>query len=239
MPKGIIFFTIAFILIQSCTNPTKKENTTKMDSETFDSTSIEIELNKGSTIEQEIDSAILRLIKKPDTSIHDFSFELINSKAEKLYLFAGYTEYNEDEDFPNNPAYLRIYKNDSLIFEDTFEGYDDFSLQDFNGYLFNDTIQLFTLDWGRDACDYINPSRLYYVNNDQIGFIDEFYSWTHDYASKYIEYKFPTDSGGIKNHLLVLDNIYFKTGEEPNESDTIYYKFESGRFIKSKAANIK
>ena len=201
----------AFILIAGCTSPVKKDDSKRVD-------------------QVALDSVIAHLTQRAGASNHHFSFGLTKSSSDKFLLFAGYNEYCDYES--ENPAYLKVFKKNEQIFEDSFAGYEKIRVQDFDGYLFNDSIQLFTLKFGLAACDYLNSCRLYYAVGQQVGLIGEFDSQSTDYASKYIEYHFPTDSGGVKNQILVIDKIEYRTGEEPNKADSTYYNYTDGQFIK-------
>jgi len=222
-----------FVLIIGCNQQTKIENGNQVNFITTDSVHVSKEIDFQNKLEMEqSDSLIKRLSKMSDTSEHHFKYELLKSPSEKFLMFAGYKQYSEDEFVFNNPAYLKIFKDEKLIFEDSFKGYSDIRFQDFGGYLFNDSIQLFTLTYGLEACDYINSSRLYFISDKKVGLIDEFDSQSTDWASRYPTYRFPSDSGGVKNHILVIDNIYYKDGEETDKADTVDYLYEDGLFKK-------
>ncbi|MCP4761914.1 MAG: hypothetical protein GY870_09030 [archaeon] len=239
MDKTRFFIWIVItLLVLGCSNQSRKNNIKQSDNLSMDN----IQPSTDSIVKPEInitsethksDSIISLLQAIADTSTHHFSFSLDRNPNVRLLIFTGYKIYSDDEFEFNNPAYLKVFKNNSLIFNDSFSGYEEIRFNDFSGCLLNDSISFFSLTYGTEACDFINPSRLYYVINEKIGFIEEFYSQSTDYASKSTEFVFPTDSGGLRNHIVVIEKIDYRTDEEPNKADTSFYKYKGDKFVKS------
>jgi hypothetical protein len=175
-------------------------------------------------------------LNKPEEVIQSFDYNGVFSKKDtNLYGYHfvfGYHQYDEEKFGFSNPGYLNIYKNEELIFTDNFEAYEELSIKTYGFHNFEKQILIFSLNWGLEACDYINPSLFYGIGNLKVYKIEEFYRQSTDYASKFYEIIYPEDPNGIKNILTVIDKINYPSGEEPNKRDTLYFEMTKSGFVK-------
>jgi hypothetical protein len=175
---------------------------------------------------------INEMIQKTKESEKHFYQSFIDSKNRSVQIFAGYIEYDEEKFGFSNPAYIKVLVNNSLIYDSLFKGYENIRLNLLHSENFDGKIDFFTLEYGLEACDYINIEHLYFLNDYHFSFIGEFTYQSTDYASRYPEYYFPSDSGGKFNQIIVIDKIDYRTKEEPNIRDTIIYEYIDQKFNK-------
>ncbi|CAM1363509.1 protein of unknown function [Tenacibaculum soleae] len=234
MNKIIGFLII--ILFSACQNKIDKkklnnENIIKTSTETSDS--IKIKNTTKTNIPQKLkDSEINELIQLADTSDLNFYYSFLDLEKRKIEFFTGYTSYNEEENGYNNPAYIKVFIENYLVYNELFEAYEDIRILKMGTYNFMEKLDFYSIEYGLEAHDYLNFQRLFFIKNKSFNYIDEFTSQSTDYASRYTEFLFPTDSSGIKNQIIVLDKIDYHTEEEPNRRDTLYYKYDGTEFKK-------
>lgn len=159
----------------------------------------------------------------------------------KGYTFKfGFTDYDEDKYGFSNPAFLRVIKNEKIIFEDSFKGQGDIYVEPLSVHSLSGNKIVFTLNWGTEACDYNQCSR-YYIINDQgkINFLNEYCSISggDGYASRTFQHIFPEDSAGVKNTLVIVERMLFHEHDQPDLSDTIRILFDGNSFQINKLTN--
>ena len=228
----IILLTCLTILL-SCSNSrtdkqSEDEGSTRIAHETIDSAEIEpvpqVEVQKLTMIDS--------LQMRADTSNLDFHFSFKNANQSAIDFFSGYVEYDEDKYGFQNPAYLKLFIHGELVFEETFEAYEDHWMEYAGTYEFSDTIDFYKLIYGLEASDYIVTERLIAISNSKVQTVDEFAFQATDYASRYTEYIYPPDFGGLTNTIITIDRIDYRTEEEPNLADTTYYDYINSEFRK-------
>jgi hypothetical protein len=175
-------------------------------------------------------------LNKPEKVLQSFDYNGVFSKNDTNlfgYQFVfGYHQYDEDKYGFSNPGYINIYKNGELIFTDNINAYEELSIKTYGFHNFEKQMLIYSLNWGLEACDYINYSLYYGISDLKVYKIEEFYTQSTDYASKYYEIVYPEDINGIKNILTVIDKIDYPSGEEPNIRDTLYFEMTKSGFVK-------
>ncbi len=94
----------------------------------------------------------------------------------------------------------------------------------------------FTLNWGVEACDYVQTSRFYCITADdkvhKLG--DHWATSTGDgYSSRNYDYFFSQDN----HNLMVVESLFFHEHDKKDVSDTIIYAFEGDTFKTNRLSN--
>lgn len=158
---------------------------------------------------------------------------------DKFKIEYGYKAYNEDKFGFSNPGYMRVFKDNKLVFEDSFEGEGPVNVSSLGYQELAGQKLVFTLNYGTEACDYAGYSRYYVSIDDKIYFLHSYRSFTggDQYASRFYEHIFPNDSAGVPNTMLMVEGIIFHEHDQPNRFDTTYIQFTDNTFNISKATN--
>lgn len=184
--------------------------------------------DKIETAEKEVISMI------NDSSENEYLVRKEKEFAGYLFRF-GYYLYDEDSFGFQNPGFLEIYKNGKLLYTDSVKGYEEMNLSSLGYHQLVKRMLVFSLDFGLEACDYPQNQKLYGISeNDKVYFIDEFRSQSTDYASAFFQQIFPEETNGIKNHLLLIEGIHYKEGDEKDIADTSFYYLVEDGFKKLK-----
>lgn len=147
----------------------------------------------------------------------------------------AYSAYNEEKYDFQNPGFLKVYKNNKMIFSDVFYGDNELTVLHLKNQGDKDNI-FFTLNWGLKACDYVNTSRFYCITADdkvyKLG--DHWATSTGDgYSSRNFEYFFNQDN----HNLMVVESLFFHEHDQKDVSDTIVYTFEEDKFKVHRLSN--
>jgi hypothetical protein len=209
--------TIVLLTI-SCDNKAGQQND---NSSSSDSMTLTI-----STIDKK-DTVSVSMTKPNFKSVGEFQIEY------------GYLKYDEDEFGFSNPGYMRVFKGDQLVFEDSFNGegpvdVESFDLQELAGQKL-----VFRLNHGTEACDYTLHSRYYVLIDSKIYFLKDCYASTggDQYASRFYEHILPKDSAGVDNSILIVEGLIFHEHDQQDRFDTTFIKFADNKFILSKPTN--
>jgi len=169
---------------------------------------------------------------RADSSDLHFHFNFRTADQNSIDFFSGYEEYDEDKYGFQNPAYLKTFIGGELVFQETFEAYESHWMNTAGTYEFKDTLNFYKLNYGLEAHDYIVAERLVAVSNKNVQTVCEYDFQSTDYASRFPEYVYPSDSGGINNTIIVINRVVYRTGEEPNLADTTFYDYTNAEFKK-------
>lgn len=175
-----------------------------------------------------VDSLKLRA----DSSDLHFHFNFRTADQNSIDFFSGYEEYDEDKYGFQNPAYLRAFIDEELVFQETFEAYESHWMNSAGSYVFADTLNFFKLNYGLEAHDYVVAERLIAISNNSIQTVCEYDFQSTGYASRFPEYVYPSDSGGVNNTIILINRVVYRTGEEPNLADTTLYEYINAEFKK-------
>lgn len=153
----------------------------------------------------------------------------------KYKIEFAYTAYNEEKYGFQNPGYLKVYKNNKMIFSDVFLGDNELTVLQLKNQDDKDPI-FFTLNWGVEACDYVQTSRFYCITaNDKVHKLgDHWASSTGDgYSSRNFDYFISQDNG----NLTVVESLFYHKHDKKDLSDTIIYTFEEDKFKVHRLSN--
>lgn len=170
-----------------------------------------------------------------DTSSNNQLSELTNPHEDKIegYTFKyGYSRYDEEKYGFNNPGFLNIYKDDKLVYSDSFKGEGPVGIESLGHYDLDGDKLVFRLNYGTEACDYAYTSKYYFLDKDKFNFLKECYSITggDQYSSRFYEHIFPEDSLGKPNTILIVEGQIFHEKDQPDRFDTTFIKFEDKKF---------
>jgi hypothetical protein len=170
-----------------------------------------------------------------DTSNADQLSEMTNPHEDNIDGFTfkyGYLKYDEEKYGFSNPGFLKIYKDDKLVFSDSFKGEGSVDIESLGHHDLQGDKLVFRLNYGTEACDYVYTSKYYFIDKDQFKFLKECYSITggDQYSSKFYEHIFPTDSAGRPNSMLIVEGQIFHEKDQPDRFDTTFIKFEDNKF---------
>jgi len=151
----------------------------------------------------------------------------------------GYLHYDEDQFGFSNPGYLRAFKGNQLVFEDSFKGEGPVDVETLGYQELEGQKLVFRLNHGTAACDYTTKSRYYVAISTKIYFLKEYYGGTGGdlYATRFYKHIFPKDTAGVANSILIVEGIQFNEHDQPDLFDTTYVKFANNRFTISKPTN--
>lgn len=154
----------------------------------------------------------------------------------ELKIEYGYLKYDEDKFGFSNPGYIRVFKGDQLVFEDSFKGEGPVDIESLGSQELAGQRLVFKLNHGTEACDYTRHSRYYVSIDNKIYFLNEYYASTggDQYASRFYEHILPNDSAGVANSILIVEGLIFHEHDQPDLFDTTYIKFANNKFNISK-----
>jgi len=144
----------------------------------------------------------------------------------------GYLIYDEEKHGFSNPGFLKIYKEDKLVFSDSFKGEGTVNLETLGHHDLHGDKLVFRLNYGTEACDYAYTSKYYIIDKDQFKFLKECYfiSGGDQYSSKFYKHIFSTDSAGQPNSILIVEGQIFHEKDQSDRFDTTFIKFENNKF---------
>ncbi len=171
------------------------------------------------------------------------TLQLLTKRKEFLGAYRvefGYTAYNEDKYGFKNPGFLKVYKNNKMIFSDVFLGHNDLTFYNLGKHHVNGNKLFFILNWGLEACDYTQTSRFYCISpDDKIHKLGDHWSMStgDGYSSRSFEYFFTHYQHDKPNNLVVVESLFFHEHDQKDISDTIVYTFEGDKFKVNKLSN--
>jgi hypothetical protein len=154
------------------------------------------------------------------------------------YVFKyGYTSFDLQAPVMRNDAFLEIYKNDSLIYTDSFpaEGYismDTLGYHNVSGNKF-----FFALKHGFNACDYTQSSRYYFVAPEGNAFyLSEYNTFCggDGYSCIGFEHFFPAEKNYSKDAITIVEKITYNERDQHDLVDTTSICFTGNAFNISK-----
>ncbi len=147
----------------------------------------------------------------------------------------AYSAYDEEKYGFKNPGFLKVYKNNKMIFSDVFLGDNELSVLRLKNQ--NDKNRIFfTLNWGVEACDYVQTSRFYCITaDDKVHKLGDHWAMTtgDGYSSRNYDYFFSQDN----HNLMVVESLFFHEHDQKDLSDTIVYTFEEDKFKGRRLSN--
>lgn len=168
-------------------------------------------------------------------NVKDYS-SFLEARVEELegYTFRyGYTAYDEEKYSLSNPGYLEVIKDGRVVFKDSFKGNDEPYITSLGYHNLDGNKLIFRLNYGTEACDYVQTSRYYVVNNDSsFRYIKSYSSFTggDQYASQYFSHFFPEDTLGKPNTLTIVEGIAYHEHDKPDVADTTRIIFKGNTF---------
>ncbi|MFN3403505.1 MAG: hypothetical protein ACK40G_05365 [Cytophagaceae bacterium] len=223
---------LTILLISGCAANDQKEGTTTQIENppvVSDCTTIQIKNELTKTNNFYYDNEFIEELLEPK----EFDFD--NYK-----FIVGYEKYDEKKYNFSNPGYLKVYKDEELIFNDSFKGEGNVYVKHLGVHELAGSKTIFTLNWGTEACDYVQHSRYYYINSqDKVTSLNEYWSATggDGYASRYFHHILPDDSLGIPNTLLIVEGMIFHEQDQPDQSDTTKITFFGNGYRSIKLTN--
>lgn len=172
----------------------------------------------------EVDSTLL----EPHTGI-----------IEGYKIVYGYKAYNEEKYGFQNPGYMRVFKGETLVYEDSFKGEGPVIVTSLGYHHLAGQKLVFALNYGTEACDFTNTTKYYVVIDGKVQFLKAFDAITggDGYASLTYNTIFPTDSAGIANTILVVEQYFFHEHDQPDLFDTNYITFTGNKVSINKPTN--
>lgn len=151
----------------------------------------------------------------------------------------GYKAYNEEKYGFQNPGYMRVFKGEALVYEESFKGEGPVIVTSQGYHNLAGQKLVFALNYGTEACDYINTIKYYVVIDGKVQFLKAFDAITggDGYSSTSYNTIFPTDSAGKANTILVVEQHFFHEHDQPDLFDTNYITFTGNKFSISKPTN--
>lgn len=132
-----------------------------------------------------------------------------------------------------NPALLQVYKNEKLIFTDSFKAEGDLYIDTLGYHGVSGQKLFFRLNFGIEACDYTQTGRYYFISPESgIHYLKDFFSGCggDGYSCKIYKHYFPGDSSGITDGFRVIDALRYNEHNEPDKFDTTDWHFEGDKF---------
>lgn len=227
-----IILTCLTILI-SCSSSRTDKQSRDTDTTALTKKPIDLAIPEPTAQNEVQELTILDSLKlRADSSRRHFHFNFKTSEQKSIDFFSGYEQYDEDKYGFQNPAYLKAFIENELVFEEMFEAYESHWMDFVGTYEFADTLDFFKLNYGLEAHDYVVAERLIAISNNNVQTVSEFNFQATGYASRFPEYVYPSDSGGITNTIITIDRVVYRTGEEPNLADTTFYDYINAEFKK-------
>ncbi len=156
----------------------------------------------------------------------------------KYKIEFGYTAYNEEKYGFDNPGYLKVFKNNKVIFSDSFLGDHELFVFTLDNKVDNNLF--FTLNWGKEACDYQQTSRFYCITTDdkvhKLG--DHWTASSGDgYSSRSFEHFYKQNPQDNSSQLLVIESLFFHEHDKKDLIDTIVYTLKENNFKSTRLSN--
>lgn len=161
---------------------------------------------------------------------------MLTPREKKLEGFTfryGYTAYDEEKYSLSNPGYLEVLKGNKVVFKDKFEGNDEPYITSLGYHNLDGNKLVFRLNYGTEACDYVQTSCYYVMNEDgSFRYINNYSSFTggDHYASQHFSHIFPNDSLGKPNTLTIVEGITYHNHDKPDVADTTHITFKGNSF---------
>jgi hypothetical protein len=186
-----------------------------------------------------LDAAVSAIQK--DSSIIDSTSRLNeeNYLAFKTLNYEGYAikyrylkHETGEEGSGENPALLQVYKNEKLIFTDSFKAEGDMYIDTLGYHAVSGQKLFFILNYGIEACDYAQTGRYYFISPESgVHYLKDFYAGCggDGYSCKSYKHYFPGDSSGITDGFRVIDALRYNKHEQPDKFDTIDWQFEKDK----------
>ena len=218
-----IFYFILFFTLLSC-----RESSTNSEKD------IPVKVSKEDSLK-----AFQSMIKP---SVNEDSIQDVKLLIKQKQVLGGYrvefaySAYNEEKYGFQNPGFLKVYKNNKMIFSDVFYGDNELYILPLENLNTDKDKIFFTLNWGLEACDYVQTSRFYCITADdkvhKLG--DHWAMSTGDgYSSRNYDYFFSQDN----HNLMVVESLFFHEHDKKDLSDTIVYTFEEDKFKVRRLSN--
>lgn len=161
------------------------------------------------------------------------------TNIEGYKIVYGYKAYSEEKYGFQNPGYMLVFKDEALVYEDSFKGEGPLILTSQGYHNLAGQKLVFALNYGTEACDFTNTVKYYVVIDGKVQFLKAFDAITggDGYASLTYNTIFPTDSAGKANTILVVEQYFFHEHDQPDLFDTNYITFTGNKFSISKPTN--
>jgi hypothetical protein len=180
--------------------------------------------------------------KQPANATSEIDSTLLEphtTSIEGYKIVYGYKAYNEDKYGFQNPGYMRVFKGETLVYEDSFKGEGPVMVTSQGYHNLSGQKLLFALNYGTEACDYTNTIKYYVVIDGKVQFLKAFDAITGGDGYSSISYNtiFPTDSAGKVDAILVVEQHFFHEHDQPDLFDTNYITFTGDKFSINKPTN--
>ncbi len=200
--------------------------------------------NENEASNAKIDNPILKnetVQKETKTKeLNNESLEIKEDEFEGYTFRCGYEKYDEDKFGFENPGFLEVFKNDKIIFKDTFKGQGDVYVKSLGYHKLSGNKLIFILNWGTEACDYTHHSKYYVITSDsKIIYLNEYWGMSggDGYASRFYDHVFPEETLGMTNSILIVEGMKYHEHDQPDLSDTTYISFKGNEFSIIKTTN--
>jgi len=176
-----------------------------------------------------------------DSTNQSYIEDLLTSKSltRDGYTFkCGYLKYSTDSS--NNPGFLQVYKNEKLIFTDSFEGEGEVFVDTLGYHNVSGRKLFFALHYGTEACDIAQYTRFYVISpENKIAYLNYYVTqWGGDgYSGIGFDHYFPEDSSGTANTFKVVESLRYFEHDHPDRFDTTNISFTGNEFTISKLTN--
>lgn len=144
----------------------------------------------------------------------------------------GYASFDEKEFM--NPAYLRVYKKEQLIYTDTFSAQGEMYLHSLGHHQLSGDKLFFTLFHGIEACDYIQSTRYYFISPaEKVHYLCDFTQVSNEgYSTKSFEHRF------LEDKLSVVESLVYHEKDQKDLFDTVNIVFNGDAFKIDKGSGI-
>lgn len=217
------FYFILFFTLLSC-----RESSTNSEKD------IPVKVSKGDSLKA------FQSMMKP--SVNEDSIQDAKLLIKQKQVLGGYrvefaySAYNEEKYGFQNPGFLKVYKNNKMIFSDVFYGDSELYVLSLENLSTNKDKIFFTLNWGLEACDYVQTSRFYCITaDDKVHKLGDYWAMStgDGYSSRNYDYFFSQDN----HNLIVVESLFFHEHDKKDISDTIVYTFEEDKFKVRRLSN--